>query len=70
VSKNGKPILSESAIAHGREHASALFEGRRGHGGKSAGRVLISRAELEDNFAISYQVGAQTNAMMAKARRS
>lgn len=68
--KNRKPILSESAIAHGREHAATLFDGRRGHGETAARRVLMSRAELEDNFAMSFEVGAQKTAMLAKVRRS
>lgn len=70
MSKNkGKPVLSASAIAHGREHARQLFDGRRGHGGETAKRILVTATELEDNLAVAYQLGAQQTAMLSKVSR-
>lgn len=66
--KKGKPVLSGVAIAYSKEHAAQVFEGRRGHGGGNANRVLLSRAEFEDNLAIAFELGSQKNDALARVR--
>lgn len=66
--KKGEPVLSGVAIAYGREHASQLFDGRRGHGGANARRVLMSRTELEDNLAVAFQLGQSMTAKLSRVK--
>lgn len=61
-----QPILSAVSIAYAKKHVEKLFEGRRGHGaGKPASRVM-SRAELEDNVAIAFELGGSMHSSLSK----
>lgn len=61
-----QPILSAVSIAYAKRHVEKLFEGRRGHGRGQPGSRVMSRAELEDNIAVAFEIGGSMSKTLSK----
>lgn len=66
MNAKGEPILSAVSIAYAKKHAEKLFDGRRGHGRGQPGSRVMSRAELEDNLAVAFELGGSMSKSLSR----